>query len=129
MQFTPRSGMLDADSFVSQADTPAYKESIRLFTVGMQTMCQGAFGGDKDCSKPFVELEEITDVSPRPDHNALRRVWGEASAARVGDQSWRDFAAVCWGFGKEVGDCLWEGRRRWCDFCGGVFVGRKEAVV
>lgn len=107
-QYTPHSmaGMNNLTEELAAAD--AYGDTIRFFTVGMDTVCGDPTRGQTDCSKPFRELNPNVPGGPCPRGRSCREPWTRASALALGGNgtSWNTFSAVCWLTFRDVHDAL-----------------------
>ena len=106
MQYTPRSmaGMNNLTAELAGADR--YSETIKFFTVGMETNCAAA-----DCAKPFRELAHGASIrtnNSAPCHGgaSCRERWEPASAAALGAAAWDHFSAVCFLTARDIHDAL-----------------------
>ena len=109
MQYTPLSmaGMNNLTAELAAAD--AYGDTVRFFTVGMDTQCGDPAKNQTDCSQPFRELNDAGVPPPgtpcRGGHSC-REPWERASSAALGGAAWNTFSAVCWLMGRRVHDAL-----------------------
>ena len=106
MQYTPYSmaGMNDVETEVAAADN--YGDTMRLFTVGMDTSCGDPQKNQTDCSQPFRQLNEdipvVNATTPCRGGHSCRERWSRASAKALGGDvgagpvGWNTFSAVCW---------------------------------
>eukprot|EP00937_MAST-01D_sp_MAST-1D-sp2_P006352 g6352.t1 len=109
MQYTPRSmaGMNNMSAEIAAAD--AYGDTVRFFTVGMDTACGDPAKNQTDCSQPFRQLNPHVPAPGAPCRGgaSCREPWSRASAAALGgDPAWNTFSAVCWLMGRRVHDAL-----------------------
>jgi len=116
MQYTPYSmaGMNDVADEVAAAD--AYGDTVRFFTVGMDTSCGDPAKNQTDCSQPFRQLNEDIPVvnasTPCRGGYSCREGWSRASAKALGGDigagpvGWNTFSAVCWLTGRDIHDAL-----------------------
>jgi sialate O-acetylesterase len=109
MQYTPKSmaGMNNMSAEIAAAD--ALGERIRLFTVGMDTVCgDPAKPGHTDCSRPFRQLN--TDIpsagQPCRSGHSCREPWTRASASAFGGAAWDTYSAVCFLTSKYIFETL-----------------------
>lgn len=98
-------GMNNLTAELAAAD--AYSNTIRFFTVGMETAC----GRPTDCSEPFRELAHGAQVrqnmsAPCRSGQSCREKWEPASATALGAGAWDHFSAVCFLTARDIHDGL-----------------------
>jgi hypothetical protein len=99
-------GMNNITAELAAAD--AYSDSIRFFTVGMDTSCGDPKKNQTDCTKPFRELATNIPKPPCRGGHSCRENWEPASAVSLGGNgtSWNTFSSVCWLMGRDIHDAL-----------------------
>ena len=90
------------------ADADNYADSMRFFTVGMDTHCGDPKKNQTDCSKPFTELNmKIPTIGATcRGGSSCRELWEPASSKALGNAAWNTFSAVCWLTGRDIHDAL-----------------------
>lgn len=106
MQYTPRSmaGMNNLTAELAAAD--AYSNTIKFFTVGMETDCRTT-----DCSKPFSELAHGSNIRTNMSAQcrggaSCRERWEPAGSSSLGNGAWDHFSAICFLTAKKIHDEL-----------------------
>lgn len=100
-------GMNNLTAELAAADS--YADSIRFFTVGMDTVCGDPKRNQTNCTLPFRELNPaFTAPHPCSAGHSCRENWEPASAKALGGNgtSWNTFSAVCWLTGRNIHDAL-----------------------